>query len=70
MPEAILTLNVPQTLWDALEKLAKAQECSTNQVAVDALEYYLSDLMTGSTAIARRRESKCDKAPFEKQNQA
>ncbi len=46
MPENILSLNIPQSLWDAVEKLAKAQECPANQVAMEALEHYLSDLMT------------------------
>ncbi len=41
MSEHTLTLRVPSSLWAALEKLAKARGCTTNQVALDALEFHL-----------------------------
>jgi hypothetical protein len=45
MPEHVFTFHVPQPLWEVITKLVKAQNCTASQVAQDALEFYLAELM-------------------------
>jgi len=52
MAERALTIHLSQPLWEAMEKLGKAQDCSANQVALDALEFYLSGIMPRSSLPA------------------